>query len=99
LFHDLTAESAVKLYLRTDCYAVETNYTPPYLRPEKMKRNSKLGFIISLHLSVFAAAVYPPNTVPGLFFGAASAAVLGVTLFYEVTQGPASEDRHGSNVN
>lgn len=50
-----------------------------------MKRNSKLGFVISLHFAIFAAAAYPPNTVAGLAFGAASAVTLGSTLFYELT--------------
>lgn len=57
----------------------------PPIQRRTMKRNSKLGFVVSLHLAVFAAAAYPPNTMTGLAFGAASAVILGITLFYEVT--------------
>jgi hypothetical protein len=49
-----------------------------------MKRNSELGFVVSLHLAVFGAGVYPPNTAAGLAFGVGSALVLGGSLFYEV---------------
>jgi hypothetical protein len=49
-----------------------------------MKRYSKLGFVVSLHLAVFAAGVYPPNAAAGLAFGVGSALVLGGALFYEV---------------
>lgn len=50
-----------------------------------MKRNSKLGFIVSLHFAVFAAATHPPNTGAGLAFGAGNAIILAVTLFYEIS--------------
>lgn len=50
-----------------------------------MKRTSKLGFIVSGHLAVFAAGASPTNTAAGVAFGAASVVVLGSTLFYEVT--------------
>jgi hypothetical protein len=52
-----------------------------------MKRNSKLGFVVSLHLAVFSAGVYPPDAAAGLGFGIGSALVLSVSLFYEVTVG------------
>ena len=49
-----------------------------------MKRYSKLGFVVSLHLAVFGAGVYPPNAAAGLAFGGGSALMLGGALFYEV---------------
>lgn len=52
---------------------------------EAVKRQSKLGFVVSLHLAIFSAGVYPPNTVAGLVFGAGSALVAAGTLFYELT--------------
>jgi hypothetical protein len=50
-----------------------------------VKRNAELGFVVSLHLAVFAAGVYPPNTAAGLAFGGASVLLLAVTLFVEVS--------------
>jgi hypothetical protein len=50
-----------------------------------VKRNPKLGFVISLHLAVFAGGVYLPNTIAGLALGAASAVTLVPTLFYEIS--------------
>jgi hypothetical protein len=50
-----------------------------------MKRYSELGVVVSLHLAIFAAGVYPPNTTAGLAFGTGSAVLLAGTLFYELT--------------
>ncbi len=49
-----------------------------------VKRNTTLGFVVSLHLAVFTAAAYPPNTAAALGLGGASTLVLGASLFYEL---------------
>ena len=49
-----------------------------------MQRYSKLAFVVSLHLAVFGAGVYPPNAAAGLAFGGGGAPMLGGALFYEV---------------
>jgi hypothetical protein len=48
-----------------------------------VKRASKLGFVVSLHLALFATAAAAGGSVLGaLGFGAASAVGLAVALFY-----------------